>query len=45
LQSYVTGGVSTTAKEPQAAKALLDFLTTSDTRAALKAKGLEPVAP
>ena len=47
LQSYVvfTGGVSATAKEPEAAKALLDFLTTAETRAILKAKGLEPVTP
>jgi molybdate transport system substrate-binding protein len=47
LQSYVffTGGVSATAKEPEAAKALLDFLTTPETRAILKAKGLESVTP
>jgi len=45
--SYVvfTGGVSATAKEPEAAKALLDFLTTAETRAILEAKGLEPVTP
>ena len=47
LQSYVffTGGVSATAKEPEAAKAMLDFLTTPETGAILKAKGLEPVTP
>jgi len=47
LQSYIvfTGGVSATAKEPEAAKALLDFLTTAETRAILEAKGLEPVTP
>jgi molybdate transport system substrate-binding protein len=47
LQSYVvfTGGVSATAKEPEAAKALLNFMTTPETAAILKAKGLEPVIP
>ncbi len=47
LQSYVifTAGVSASAKEPKAATALVDFLTTPGARAALKAKGIEPVTP
>jgi len=47
LQSYVvfTGGVSATAKEPETARALLDFMTTPEAAATLKAKGLEPVKP
>jgi molybdate transport system substrate-binding protein len=47
LQSYVifTAGVSASAKEPKAATALVDFLTTPGARAALKAKGVEPVTP
>ena len=47
LQSYVvfTGGVSATAKEPETARALLNFMTTPEAAATLKAKGLEPVKP
>ena len=47
LQSYVvfTGGVSATAKEPETARALLNFMTTSEAAATLKAKDLEPVKP
>ena len=47
LQQYVvyTAGVSAAAKEPDAAKALLAYLTTPAARAVMKAKGLEPVAP
>jgi molybdate transport system substrate-binding protein len=44
LRSYVlpTGGVSTTAKGPETAGALLHFLTTLDAKATLKAKGVDP---
>jgi molybdate transport system substrate-binding protein len=44
LQNYVlfTGGVSTTAKEPELGRALLNFLGTPAAVEALKAKGLEP---
>jgi molybdate transport system substrate-binding protein len=47
VQNYVlfTGGVSATAEQPEAAKALLDFLIAPETRAILMAKGLEPVMP
>jgi molybdate transport system substrate-binding protein len=47
LQSWVvfTGGVSVTAKEPDAGRALLAFLTTPAAVAVFKAKGMEPVAP
>jgi molybdate transport system substrate-binding protein len=47
LQNYVvfTGGVSAAASEPEAGKALLEFLTTPAAVAVLKANGLEPVAP
>lgn len=47
LQSYVifTGGVSAAAKEADAGRALLRFLTSPESVAAFKAKGLEPEAP
>ena len=47
LQSYVifTAGVSATAKEPEAGRALLRFLTSPESVAAFKAKGLEPETP
>jgi molybdate transport system substrate-binding protein len=47
LQSYVvfTGGVSAAAREPEAGKALLRFLTAPAAMAVFKANGLEPVAP
>jgi molybdate transport system substrate-binding protein len=45
LQSYVifTGGISAAAKEAEAGRALLNFLTMPATVAAFKTKGLEPV--
>jgi molybdate transport system substrate-binding protein len=44
LQSWVvfTAGLSATAKEPEAGRALLNFLTTPAAVAVFKAKGLEP---
>lgn len=47
LQHYVvvTGGVGTTAREPEAAKALIRFLTAPAATPILKAKGLEPGSP
>jgi molybdate transport system substrate-binding protein len=47
LQTYVvfTGGISAAAKEAEAGRALLNFLTTPDAVAVFKAKGLEPGAP
>lgn len=47
LQSYVvfTGGVSVAAKEAEAGRSLLNFLTTPTAVATLKAKGVEPVTP
>jgi molybdate transport system substrate-binding protein len=47
LQNYVvyTAGVSATAKDSDAAMALLKYLTTPAAMSAMKAKGLEPVAP
>ena len=47
LQSYVlfSGGVSIAAKETEAGKALLIFLTAPVAVATFKARGLEPVAP
>ena len=47
LQSYVvfTGGVSAAAKEAEAGRSLLNFLTTPTAVATLKAKGVEPVTP
>jgi molybdate transport system substrate-binding protein len=47
LQHYVvyTAGVSAAAKDPDAAKALLSYLTTPAGMAVMKAKGLEPVLP
>lgn len=45
LQLYVlfAGGVAADAQEAGAGKAFLDFLTTPEAVAVLKAKGLEPV--
>jgi molybdate transport system substrate-binding protein len=47
LQNYIvfTAGLSTDAKEPEAAKALIQFLTTPAAVAVIKAKGLEPGTP
>ncbi len=47
LQRYAvfTGGVSTAAKEVEAGKALLKFLTTPAAVAVFEAKGFEPVTP
>jgi len=47
LQRYVavTVGVGTTAREPEAAKALIRFLTAPTAAPILKAKGLEPGSP
>ena len=44
LQSYVvfTGGVAVGANEPTAAKALIDFLTSPASAAAIRSKGIEP---
>ena len=44
LQQYVvyTAGISAAAKEPEASKALLTYLTTPAALAVMKAKGLEP---
>jgi molybdate transport system substrate-binding protein len=46
LQSWAvfTAGVGTAAKEPDAAKALVAFLTSPSAVAAIKAKGMEPLA-
>ena len=46
LQNYVvqTAGIGATAREPEAAKALIQFLTTPKSGAVFKAKGLEPGA-
>jgi molybdate transport system substrate-binding protein len=45
INSWVvfTGGVSTTAKEPDAGRALLKFLTTAEAVAAFKAQAVDPV--
>jgi molybdate transport system substrate-binding protein len=47
LQNYVvyTVGVGASAKEPEAAKALINFLRTESAASVLKARGMEPVAP
>lgn len=47
LQTYVlfTGGVSAAAKEAEAGRALLNFLTMPEAVAVFKAKGLEPGTP
>ncbi len=47
LQSYnaFVAGVATTAVQPEAAKALIKFLTLPAATAVIKAKGLEPAAP
>jgi molybdate transport system substrate-binding protein len=47
LQDYVVyyAGVSSTSKDPNAAKALIDFLASDKATAVLKARGLERVAP
>ena len=38
-----TAGISATAKQPDAAKALIKHLTTPEAAAAIKAKGMEPL--
>ena len=47
VQSYFifTSGLSATAKNADAGRALLNFLTTPTAVAVFKAKGLEPVTP
>lgn len=47
LQNYVvfTGGISAAAKEAEAGRALLNFLTMPEAVAVFKAKGLEPGTP
>jgi molybdate transport system substrate-binding protein len=47
LQRYsvFAAGAATAAKQPEAAKALVDFLTSPAAAAAIKAKGMEPAAP
>jgi len=47
LQTYIsfTAGVSTGAKEPEAAQALIKFLTSPAAVAVIKAKGMEPGTP
>ncbi|MBI2360429.1 MAG: substrate-binding domain-containing protein, partial [Deltaproteobacteria bacterium] len=47
LQSYnlYTAGVGTAAEQPEAAKALIKFLTSPAAAAVIKAKGMEPVTP
>ncbi len=47
LQTYIsfTAGVSTAAKEPEAAQALIKFLTSPVAVAVIKAKGMEPGTP
>jgi molybdate transport system substrate-binding protein len=47
LQSYVvyTAGISAAAKDADAAKALLKYLTTPAAMSMMKSKGLEPVVP
>ena len=47
LQQYVvyTAGISVAAKEADAAKALLKYLTTPEAITVMKAKGLEPIGP
>ena len=47
LQNYVayTAGVSATAKDVDAAKALLKYVTTPADMSVMKSKGLEPVVP
>ncbi len=45
LQSWFvnTAGVSATAKQPDAAKALIKYLATPEASAVIKAKGMEPL--
>jgi molybdate transport system substrate-binding protein len=47
LQHYVvyTAGVSAAAKQPEAAKALIEHLTTPAAASVIKSKGLEPATP
>lgn len=47
LQRYnlFTAGVATAAEQPEAAKALIKFLTSPAAAAAIKAKGMEPATP
>ena len=47
LQEYLvlTAGVGSAAEQPDAAKALIKHLTSPETLAVIKAKGLEPIGP
>lgn len=47
LQTYIsiTAGVSTGAKEPEAAQSLIKFLSSPAAVAVIKAKGMEPGPP
>jgi molybdate transport system substrate-binding protein len=47
LQRYneFTAGVATAAEQPEAAKALIKFLTSPAAVAVIRAKGMEPAAP
>ncbi len=47
LQTYIVyvTGVGTAAQQPDAAKALIKYLATTEAAAVMKAKGLEPSAP
>jgi molybdate transport system substrate-binding protein len=47
MQSYTSfaAGVGTHAKEPEAANALMKFLTAREAIAVIKAKGMEPGSP
>jgi molybdate transport system substrate-binding protein len=44
LVTVFSAGVSTTSKEPKAAKALIDFLAAPTAASVIKAKGLEPIS-
>ena len=44
LFTVFSAGVSTVSKEPEAAKALIDFLTAPTSASVIKAKGLEPIS-
>jgi molybdate transport system substrate-binding protein len=47
LQNYAVyvGGVGTSAKEPEASKALIHFLTSASAASVLRARGMDPGAP
>ena len=44
-KAFLIGGVSAAAKEAEAGRAFLNFLTTPASLAVLKARGLEAVTP